>query len=184
MPIPDANLEVLSAFAEIAAEFCRFIDSLRAGKPKNLYTTLEAILPRLQQGILPVQKEMAEQKHPEFDALRMTHEQWEDIADVIGKTVAPETKDLSSWHEENLSDDPGVANLAECAATHAMMLWDDLADIYRDLQDGLSLWRTGTPDSQAEAAWQWRWGYEYHWGEHLFRAMLTVHEIYYQFCQE
>ena len=59
------------------------------------------------------------------------------------------------------------------------MFWDDLADIYRDLHNGLVLWNRGRPNAQAQAAWQWRFDYEMHWGEHLFRAMLTVHEIRY-----
>ena len=64
------------------------------------------------------------------------------------------------------------------------MLFDDLADIYRDVHHGLALWNASTPDAQAEAAWQWRWNYEHHWGEHLFRAMLTVHEVRYQLLEE
>jgi len=64
------------------------------------------------------------------------------------------------------------------------MLFDDLTDIYRELRDGLALWKEATPDAQAEAAWQWRFNYEIHWGEHLFRAMLTVHEIRYQLHYE
>jgi hypothetical protein len=183
MTIPDANLKALAAFAEIAAEYCRFIDSLRAGRPERLYSTLETLLLNVHGGILPVQEEMAETKHPEYDALAMTHEQWQGIADVIEVAVCPETTDLSGWHR-SIDTNEAVARLSECNAGRAEGLSDDLADICRDLHGGLALWEAGTSDSRAEAAWQWRWGYEYHWGEHLFRATLTTHEIRYQLFRD
>jgi hypothetical protein len=183
MTIADANLKALAAFAETAAEYCRFIDSLWAGRPERLYSTLEALLLKVHAGILPVQMEMAEEKHPEHGALAMTHEQWRDIADIINVSVCAEIQDVAGWHR-SLNTDEAVARLNEYCAGRAEMLWDDLADIYRDLHCGLALWSVSTSDSQAEAAWEWRWRYEHHWGEHLFRAMLTTHEIRYQFCKE
>jgi hypothetical protein len=60
------------------------------------------------------------------------------------------------------------------------MLWDDLADIYRDLKDGLNLWDSNTHDAQREASWKWRTNYEIHWGTHLARATQTIHEIRYR----
>jgi hypothetical protein len=183
MTTPDANLKALAAFAETAAAYCRFIDSLRAGRPERLYSTLETHLLNVHSGILPAQKEMAEKKHPEYKALAMTHEQWQGIADVIKVAVCSETQDVSLWHR-SINTEEAVARLSEFDAHRAEMLWDDLADIYHDLHYGLALWSAGTPDSRAEAAWQWRWRYEYHWGEHLFRAMLTTHEIRYQLCKE
>jgi len=69
-------------------------------------------------------------------------------------------------------------------ATRAEMLWDDLADIYHDLQMGLHHWQSGTPQGRETAAWEWRLHYEFHWGDHLFRAMTTVHEVRYQLQRE
>lgn len=59
------------------------------------------------------------------------------------------------------------------------MLWDDLTDLYVDLRRGLSLYERGGRDDVSEAVWWWRFGYEHHWGSHLFRALATVHEIRY-----
>jgi hypothetical protein len=59
------------------------------------------------------------------------------------------------------------------------MLWDDLADLYRDLQNGLDLCLRGRPADVEGAVWWWRFNYEIHWGEHLFRALQSVYEIRY-----
>jgi len=183
MKISEDNLKALSAFSEGASEFCGFIDSLRAGRPDRFYTALEAILPQLQRLILPVREEMAEKKLKARDALAMTHEQWQDIAKVIGEAVRHETHDVAVWHR-SIRPNEAVAELSEFEAGSAEMLWDDLADIYRDLRNGLALWKIGDENGRAEAAWAWRWNYAHHWGRHLFRAMLTIHEIRYQLFVE
>ncbi len=179
MPIDQDNFKALSDFAAVAAEYCQFIDRFREGRPDNLYTKLEALLPRIHRAILPVRSEMAEEKHSEFAALEMNHDQAAAISRLIEETVSPEKNLLIEWHNGIASSD---MESYSPDATRAFMLFDDLAGIYRELRDGLALWNVGTPDAQAEAAWQWRFNYEFHWGEHLFQAMLTVHEIHYHFA--
>ena len=60
-------------------------------------------------------------------------------------------------------EDPVVNNLA-----------DDLADIYRDLKAGLSLYERAKP---IDAAWEWRVGFLSHWGQHLVGAQRAIHEF-------
>lgn len=50
-------------------------------------------------------------------------------------------------------------------------LSDDLLDIYRDLQRGFALWET----SKIAAIWQWRFGFEVHWGDHAVDALRALH---------
>lgn len=176
MTISQENLHALSTFACVAAEFCDFIDSMRDGRPAGLYRKLEEILPRLHAGILPVHSEMGERKHPEFDKLGMTHEQWCEVAKTINGVVGKETYALFMHHG---GAKPEADYIEKYCASRAEMLWDDLADIYRELHRALTLWKLGDPDAQAEAAWNWRYNYEIHWGNHLFRAMTTVHEARY-----
>jgi hypothetical protein len=100
---------------------------------------------------------------------RIDHATWQTIADQIyGLTVAARAA-LVNEH----SDD-------DAARIRASILWDDLVDIYRDLRHGLDLYAIGDPEHIAEAVWVWRFGYENHWGAHLFRALATVHEIRYR----
>ena len=49
---------------------------------------------------------------------------------------------------------------------------DDLADIHRDLSEGLSLYDSDHP---LEAEWCWRESFEYHWGRHASQALNALH---------
>jgi hypothetical protein len=53
-------------------------------------------------------------------------------------------------------------------------LADDLADIYRDLQDGFAALRNG---ATANALWQWKFGFETHWGKHAVEAMYALYNV-------
>jgi hypothetical protein len=179
MDISSDNRQALSAFAEPAADFCAFIDSLQNEKPNHLYTSLELLLARLMASILPVRSELGPEDKGEFDKLRMTHQDWKQIVDVVGEAMSAELRALFELQGGYDVYKPGADASDQYEARRAEMLWDDLADIYRDLRYGLDLWQLGKAESMAEAAWQWRWGYENHWGQHLLRAMMTVHEIRY-----
>ena len=50
---------------------------------------------------------------------------------------------------------------------------DDLADIYRDLKEGLILFDRGKVN---EAVWEWRFNYFIHWGRHLTGAQSAIHQ--------
>ena len=52
-------------------------------------------------------------------------------------------------------------------------LADDLADIYRDLLDGLELYDRGF---LSDAQWQWAFGFRAHWGKHAVSALAALHE--------
>ena len=49
---------------------------------------------------------------------------------------------------------------------------DDLADIYRDIKNGLSLWDHGY---EVEAVWHWRFHFGFHWGRHAADAIRVLH---------
>jgi hypothetical protein len=53
-------------------------------------------------------------------------------------------------------------------------LADDVGDIYLDLADGLELWAAG---NLAAAVWEWRFGLESHWGQHLTGALRAIHAL-------
>lgn len=61
-------------------------------------------------------------------------------------------------------DLPGEAVVGDLA--------DDLADVYRDIKDGLALWEHGHP---IEAVWHWRFHFAFHWGRHAADALRALH---------
>lgn len=51
---------------------------------------------------------------------------------------------------------------------------DDIIGIYSDLKKGLLLYEQG---HGIEAVWEWRFGFEVHWGEHATSAIRALHSI-------
>ena len=50
-------------------------------------------------------------------------------------------------------------------------LADDLADIYGDLKEGLTL----LDQAPEHSIWHWRFDYSSHWGRHAQNALRTIH---------
>ena len=66
-----------------------------------------------------------------------------------------------------------LGTLAAVASTHQqtaaeVFSADDLADIYRDLKEGLELYEAG---HVAEALWEWSQSFNTHWGRHASSAL-------------
>ena len=51
-------------------------------------------------------------------------------------------------------------------------LTDDVLDVYRDIQRGLSLWDAS---HRKEAIWEWRFHFDAHWGDHAVDAIRALH---------
>lgn len=62
--------------------------------------------------------------------------------------------------------------IAETPKVSTGSLTDDLTEVYLDLKRGLDLWSDG---QERDATWEWRFGFETHWGLHAIRALLVLH---------
>ena len=151
-------------FAQDARSYCAFIDGLVTARPADCYTRLLRIL-----SSLAASGNSLPHANPEPKVgrdLRLTHEEWSELARKIGEAIAPEVSQLVDRHSNDESE-----------LARVTMLWDDLADLYRDLKEGLDLFALGTPDARSAAIANWQFGYEAHWGRHLMRALMTVYEV-------
>ena len=176
--------EGIESFRAAAHGYCDFIDALKAGKPAKPYVALQRLLADLARTILdlPVPGNGGRQ---DYKSIRMTTDEAAAVSRTIGERFAGEIKALTAWHEGLKREaEDGLNSLYEADVTRSLMLWDDLADIYRDLMDGFRLYRIGTEDAVAAGMWEWWFGYQCHWGEHVLKAMLTIHEIRFQLCEK
>lgn len=168
------------AFAQSAASYCRLIDSMRNSKPGALYSRLETLLSELHRGILPVT--LPDTEGPDVTGWRpMSNSQAAGVARAVRNLVH---QDCAALIKRCGGTELGPGSLEVWETTRIDMLWDDLVDVHRELHDGLVLWNLAGPDARRDAVWRWRFGYESHWGEHLFHAMWTVHEIRYRLCRD
>ncbi len=167
-----AMSQEIQTFYEDATAYCALIDSLANGKPERFYEQLLTCLTRLAKSA----DELPHGRCPgdiECGGHEMTQDERAEVARRLSDAVSPEVFGLME------------ADKDDSASSHrAFMLWDDLADIYRDLHDGVRFYDSGEKDGMEEAVWQWKFGYEHHWGSHLFNALHTVHGIRHELYEE
>jgi len=165
------NSEVADRFGAVAQEFCSAVESASKVDRTRLLTEIYRLLPRLigQAISLPnietsdeSDATQGEEQSPSLPRARMTDEQWRQLYDLLKEKLAD--WDLY-WQVFN----PTTDREADCGS-----LADDLADIYRDLKEGLVLndKHLARPE---DVIWEWRLLYYSHWGKHAIDALLTVH---------
>jgi hypothetical protein len=95
----------------------------------------------------------------DIDAVHISEDEWSRIFQKFGRLPVSTYSDVFNPLKEK---EPVTCNLA-----------DDLADIYRDIKGGLVLFDSRHP---IDAAWEWRFGFQTHWGHHLLGAQRAIHE--------
>jgi pimeloyl-ACP methyl ester carboxylesterase len=163
-----AMSQEMQRFRDNAMQYCALIDSLANGKPDRFYDHLHACMSRLASSAVDLPQEVGDAT-VETASDSMTHEDWGRIVTQINHAIGPEVERLIAADADDTE-----------SATRVFMLSDALADIYRDLSDGVKASEDRSQGGTQEAIWQWRFGYEYHWGLHLFDALHTVHRIRYE----
>jgi Domain of unknown function (DUF5063) len=88
-----------------------------------------------------------------------------DLSNDLYKRAGASFPELGPYPYADPTDDPG----AESYVADAI---DDLADIARDLLDVLWYFDQGRFE---DGIWQFRFGYQYHWGMHLHRLRVLLH---------
>ena len=149
---------LLADFRGIAEEYVALIDSVEDGE--TLLATLASVLPSLYSTAakLPdVRPEGGVEPKPES-----RFEDWQLIRGRLDQLLGD--RDLY-W----TLDPSGQAEREPVAGS----LSDDLADIYLDVNDGLTL--LGAGGSEVDAVWEWRSSFWSHWGVHAADAIRVIH---------
>lgn len=145
----------IERFAEVARRYCMWAEG-QLGNPYDEIRRVRLLLAELHLAAV-------ELPHPGIgkntDAVSITHEEWSRFYEKFGALPVTNYSDTFDPLKE---EEPVTNSLA-----------DDLADIYRDLQAGLSLFEADHP---IDAAWEWRFGFQTHWGQHLVGAQRPIHE--------
>lgn len=169
----------LDRFAALAAEFCVLIESRADKGPQELLRTAHRLMAELYATVLhlpvPPSSEAEESIEDDDEALaRWTeslaapdpddigHDAWRALFDSLQQSLGDRRWYRQFFDPYDESPESEVrANLA-----------DDLADIYRDLTNGLRKWDRG---ERREAHETWRYTFEAHWGRHASGAMMALY---------
>jgi hypothetical protein len=168
MNSPQDYASIADRFATVAQEFCTAIDSASSTDRTDFLLRIYRTLPRLiDEAIeLPAVSLTDEDEEPSEPRahkpnVRLAYAQWEQLYNLLKEK-------LGDWDLYMQVFDPTEGKEAIPGS-----LADDLADIYRDLREGLD--RQNEKGLLQDLIWDWRLSYYSHWGQHAMNALQTIH---------
>jgi hypothetical protein len=171
MATPDEIAEIADRFSAVARLFCSVVDSASSLDKTELLTTLYPILPALISEAISLPDVSRDdddelQEKSKRGSLRidgLSEQEWGELYNFLKEKLG----DWDLYHQVFDPTEDSEAILGSLA--------DDMADIYRDLKNGLVFREThqGLPDE--DAIWTWRLLFYSHWGQHALDALLTIH---------
>ena len=152
--------ERAESFRDAALRYCALIDD-------SVDPPVEAFLDQVAASLVELHQRALElpSVEPSGDDApdRMGHEEWNELFMRLGRVLGARD---GYWLVHDPTDmeqyEPVFGSLA-----------DDLADIYRDLREGLDAWDSSA--SKDDAIWEWRFSFWSHWGAHLVDSVRTIH---------
>jgi hypothetical protein len=152
----------IATFRVLAERYCAFIescDSLRRGE--FVWQLAEHLIGLYAAGMrLPFPS-----GDDDFDSpSAMTHEEWQELFQRLSRKLG----DVDCY---SVMFDPYESGSTPVTGSLA----DDAADVYRDLKSGLAV--IGVGGGLDNAVWEWRFGFDNHWGKHAAEALYALHSL-------
>ncbi|MES2299485.1 MAG: DUF5063 domain-containing protein [Pseudomonadota bacterium] len=142
----------LARFAELARAYCHWAEGMPASAQED------AKLARLHLARLYAQALELSEGECGDDPREISHEAWRCVFERFG--ALPVNYYGTCFSPSIIPAESSIGDLA-----------DDLADIWRDLKEGLSLFDAGHVDA---AQFEWRLHFNIHWGRHAASALYVL----------
>jgi len=149
-------------YREVAAAFCALVENRDRHPTPEWLQTVHLLLPRLYAAAIALPR--VEPDTESAGERTVTHDDWQalftDFRDRLGR-----------WNAYfNVSDPYDEANHEPVR----MSLADDLADIYRDVKNGLLAEQAVAAARPNDVLWTWRFDFESHWATHAADALRAL----------
>lgn len=154
-------------FVTVAFEFCSFIENAKREKLLNFVDKSTKLLPLLylKAALLP---EVEQNDDIELE-LTVTEEMYEAVKNDIAELMGEHDVYLETFHPDmQFSDTPIAAFISE-----------NLADIYQDAGNFVSLFRQGNEEVMREAIALCHANFKEFWGQPLLNALKALHSVKY-----
>jgi len=151
-------------FLRIVREFCAFVESSEK-TDKEFLRQLQSLLLVLYHHAISLSWTSLD--HNEEFADKLSKEEQKDILKIISDKIGEGRFYWDVFDPTNDKDTEPVCG----------DLVDDLGDIYKDVKKGLLNFDLGTIASKDQAVWDWKFGFEKHWGQHAIDALRTIHYL-------
>ncbi len=142
-------------FVSTAQQYCAWAENNSLAQEEEVKKAISLIADLYSSAIVLPKQGCGE----DVDGEEVTHEEWKLIYKRFGSL--PVNYYSVFFSPANTEDAPVTGDVA-----------DDLADIYRDLKDGLWLYDNG---HFTEAIWEWKQSFNTHWGRHLVSLLHVLH---------
>lgn len=150
--------DATAKFAMLAREYCNWCEGEKPADPEQARADAIRHLAGLYVGALGLPR-VERNDYPASDA-QVSQADWESVyrscsALPVGYYYCALDPSIDAQFEMGAGD-----------------VGDDIADIYRDMKEGLQIWDSGQRD---DAAWHWIWTCRLHWGVHALEALRALH---------
>ena len=151
----------IESFVDLASSYCSLIEHHAEYSTEDFVTRVREILPLLYHRALTLPE--LETTDQDIDR-EISHDEWSDMFASLQRKLG--INDLYWEIYDPLKtdhDDPVAASLS-----------DDLADIWRDLKDGLSHWADCSDTMRQQIIWNWHFSFHSHWSDHVVDALRAI----------
>ncbi len=159
-------------FVTVAAEFCAYLERANSNSRKEFVDTLLKLLPLLylKAQMLPDEESISDDGLEQF----VTEDSYEILRMNIAELLADKDSYLDVFVEEmKYSDTPITKNISE-----------DLADIYQDIKNFVSLFKLGINETMHDAIIECNAHFREYWGQTLVNTLRALHDIRYNTALE
>ena len=159
--------ETIERFVDNAERFCSLVEHHQPLTAKEFARSCAACLADLYGAAVTLSLLSVEIDSEELIEDAVSTDQAKAIDDQIGQKLGGDClywTVLDARVESGRVEGEGVGDLG-----------DELADIYRDLKNGLIAFNRSLAN---EAIWHWQWGFRSHWGEHVVSALPSCTELF------
>ena len=154
-------------FVAVGVQFCSFLETYEEQTATDLSGKLTKLLPLLYlKGTLLPELEVEYDIYPEVS---VTEEDYENIVTRLHSTFKSNDTYLEVFLEDmKYSDTPISASISE-----------DLADIYQDIKNFISVYQQGLDETMYEALFTCYDNFKLYWGQKLVNVLRALHSIRY-----
>lgn len=157
----------VTEFVTVVGEYCSFVENTLRFTKRDFLDKSRKILSMiyLKISLLPKFDAIFDDENEKF----VTEEDWDFIHESVKKKLG--------FHDEyrEVFDPLTHEQLEQSTASIA----DNLADLYQDLKNFISLYNIGTEEIMNDALWECQLNFEEFWGQKLLNALKAIHNVLY-----
>jgi len=154
-------------FVAVAKSFCDFMDQLESIDKQQFLDTMVRLLPLLylKASLLPSNDLLSDDPQEEF----ATEDQYSVLTQTISELLGPDDAYLEVFHSDIKFTDTPIA----------VFISENMADIWQDLFNFISVFRLGYDETMNDALYVCRTNFEQIWGQSLVNVLRAVHSCKY-----